>query len=160
MYVIDFVPWRCKYGKSSWTCESSWLFYVCIFKILCMCQDVHDVMNFAVFVVWTTKTEDFEREKCCTKWLFDHFYASWIMTKKAKLHFGFAIKALYFFLNVGLELNHSSQSLHALCSCWRGAPSAHICFLYTWSWLRWGAEPALITLESPPGRRRASRLTR
>lgn len=79
--------------------------------------------------------------------------------KKAKLHFGFAIKALYFFLNEGLELNHSSQSLHALCSC-LGALSAHICFLYTWSWLQRGAEPALITLESPPGRGRASRLTR
>lgn len=30
------------------------VFYVCIFKILCMCQDVHNVINFAVFLVWTT----------------------------------------------------------------------------------------------------------
>lgn len=29
-------------------------FFMCIFKSLWMCQDVYDVMNFAVFVVWTT----------------------------------------------------------------------------------------------------------
>lgn len=34
--------------------KAAGFFDVCIFKILCMCQDVHNVMNFAVFVVWTT----------------------------------------------------------------------------------------------------------
>lgn len=159
MYVINFVPWRFEYGKSSWTCESSWLF---------LCVYLQDIVNVSSWI----RCDEFcsfcgldnlnrglregEMLQKVTIWPFLCIMNVYIMRKKKQnCTLGLQSKLCTFFLNEGLELNHSSQSLHALCSCW-GALSGHICFLYTWSWLRLGAKPALITLESLPGREQAS----
>lgn len=77
------------YGRNwSWLSVLTFQFYVYLQGTVYVCQNVHSYINYAVFLfffLWTTRTvlvvESYEREWCCTKWLFDLFFFIYMQKK-------------------------------------------------------------------------------